>query len=315
MKKIIMFLILLVLATTVFGEGTAAAESGIIQAGSLPWWGWALLLFVFSFVLGIIAILAGVGGGVLFVPLVSSLFPFHLDFVRGAGLLVAFTGALSASPGLLRKGLASLRLALPMALVGSVCSILGAMVGLSLPTSVVEVLMGVSIIFIVILMLKAKRSDFPHVERPDRLSQALHIFGVYHEDTLGSEVSWNIHRTAAGLIIFIAVGFMGGMFGLGAGWANVPVFNLLLGAPLKVSIATSIFFISINSSAAAWVYLLKGAVLPLIAVPSIAGMMIGTRIGSRILSKTKPAAIRWIVIFILLFAGLKMLLQGLDIWG
>jgi len=33
-----------------------------------------LLLFVFSFILGIFAVLAGVGGGVLFVPIVSSFF-------------------------------------------------------------------------------------------------------------------------------------------------------------------------------------------------------------------------------------------------
>jgi hypothetical protein len=30
-----------------------------------------------------------VGGGVLSVPIVSGFFPFHLDFVRGAGLMVA----------------------------------------------------------------------------------------------------------------------------------------------------------------------------------------------------------------------------------
>ncbi|HEC96654.1 MAG TPA: sulfite exporter TauE/SafE family protein, partial [Nitrospirae bacterium] len=74
---------------------------------------WPAILFVFTFFLGILAVVAGVGGGVLFVPIVSSFFPFNLDFVRGAGLLVALTGALSAGPGLLKRGLADLRLALP----------------------------------------------------------------------------------------------------------------------------------------------------------------------------------------------------------
>ena len=54
-----------------------------------PWWFWPLALLGFCFILGIIAVMAGVGGGVLFVPLVSGFFPFHLDFVRGAGLLLA----------------------------------------------------------------------------------------------------------------------------------------------------------------------------------------------------------------------------------
>jgi len=41
----------------------------------LPWWGWPLSLFVVCFFLGIVAVPAGVGGGVLFVPIVGGFFP------------------------------------------------------------------------------------------------------------------------------------------------------------------------------------------------------------------------------------------------
>ena len=80
------------------------------------WWVWPILLYIVTFVMGIAAVLGGVGGGVLFVPIISGFFPFHLDFVRGAGLLVALAGALAAGPGLLKMNLASLRLAMPVAL-------------------------------------------------------------------------------------------------------------------------------------------------------------------------------------------------------
>ena len=43
-----------------------------------PWWFWPTALLFFCFILGIIAVMAGVGGGVLFVPLVSGFFPLHL---------------------------------------------------------------------------------------------------------------------------------------------------------------------------------------------------------------------------------------------
>lgn len=52
------------------------------------------MLFVVTFILGIVAVLGGVGGGVLFVPIIGGFFPFNLDFVWGAGLLVALSGAL-----------------------------------------------------------------------------------------------------------------------------------------------------------------------------------------------------------------------------
>jgi hypothetical protein len=277
------------------------------------WWVWPLGLFAFTFVLGIVAVLGGVGGGVLFVPIVSGFFPFHLDFVRATGLLVALSTALSAGPGLLKRNLASLRLAMPMALIASTASIFGAMIGLALPTNVVQILLGSTIIMIVFIMLLAKKSDFPNVPQADTLSQALGIMGIYYEESLGKNVEWKVHRTPLAAVLFVVIGLMAGMFGLGAGWANVPVLNLLMGAPLKVSVASSVFLLSITDSAAAWVFINKGAVLPLLIVPSLAGVMIGSRIGVKILARVKPKAVKWIVITLLFLSGLKALLKGLGI--
>ena len=86
-----------------------AATQALSTATEKPWWFWPIVLFVFCLFLGILAVMAGVGGGVLYVPLVSGFFPFHIDFVRGVGLMVALAGALAAGPGLLRRNLANLR--------------------------------------------------------------------------------------------------------------------------------------------------------------------------------------------------------------
>lgn len=306
-------ILFLLLVSPVLFAASPVDSPAIPDAGNLPWWGWSLLLFVFCFVLGIVAIVAGVGGGILYVPIVSAVFPFHLDFVRGAGLLVALAGAFSAAPRLLKTGMASLRLALPMALAGSVGSLLGANIGLAIPGRIVELSLGAVIIAIVSLMLLARRSDHPEVPVPDPLALRLGIGGSYREASTGLNVDWTVHRLLPGFVLFLFIGFMAGMFGLGAGWANVPALNLLLGAPLKVSVATSVLIIAINGSAASWVYLNQGAVLPIIALPSVAGMMLGTRLGARLLSHTKPGAIRWIVIGFLLLAGIRQMLSGLGV--
>lgn len=277
------------------------------------WWVWPLVLFVMTFVMGILAVLGGVGGGVLFVPIISGFFPFHLDFVRGCGLLVALSGALAAGPGLLRMNMASLRLAMPIGLIASTCAIIGAMIGLALPTNIVQTALGVAILGIVVLMLTAKKSVYPDVEKPDSLSAALQIYGVYTEISTGQAVDWKIHRTWIGLFLFIIVGLMAGMFGLGAGWANVPVLNLVMGAPLKISVATSKFLLSITDTSAAWIYINKGCVIPLMVVPSVVGIMLGSLVGVRILAVAKPTFIRWAVIAILLFAGAKAFTKGLGL--
>jgi uncharacterized membrane protein YfcA len=263
--------------------------------------------------MGILAVLGGVGGGVLFVPIISGFFPFHLDFVRGTGLLVALSGALAAGPGLLKMNLASLRLAIPVALIASACAIVGAMIGLALPTHVVQIALGGTILGICILMLTAKKSEFPDVKEADKLSSALRIYGVYQEKSTGKVIDWKVHRTPLGLLLFVAIGVMAGMFGLGAGWANVPVLNLLMGAPLKISVATSKFLLSITDTSAAWIYINNGCVIPMMVVPSLVGIMLGSFVGVRVLAVAKPTVIRWIVIGMLGFAGIKALLKGLGI--
>ncbi|RJR22000.1 MAG: sulfite exporter TauE/SafE family protein [Nitrospiraceae bacterium] len=307
----VLFSIALISTSALASPEAAAGTAEAVEQHA--WWFWPLVLLILSFVLGIFAVLGGVGGGVLYVPIVSGFLPFHLDFVRGAGLIVALAGALAAGPGLLRKGMADLRLAIPMALIASACAIGGAMIGLALPTNVIQTLLGATILGIVVIMLLAKKSEFPEVPKPDALSQSLRIMGIYHEPTLGKDVNWQIHRTPVGLGLFVIIGVMAGMFGLGAGWANVPVLNLVMGAPIKISVATSKFLLSITDTSAAWIYINNGAVLPLMVVPSVVGIMLGSFIGVKVLAVTKPAVIRILVITVLSISGLKALLKGLGI--
>ena len=291
-----------------------AQAASAIASSAISWWVWPLALFVTCFLIGIVAVPAGIGGGTLFVPLIGGFFPFHLDFVRGAGLLVALASALAAAPVLLRGGLASLRLALPLALLASASSIGGALLGLALPAAAVQTALGLIVLGIVVLMLSSKKSEFPQVDRPDRLSAALRMNGVFIDGASGRQVDWQVHRTPLGLVLFLMIGVLAGMFGIGAGWANVPALNLLMGAPLKVSAGTSGLVLSLVDSSAAWVYINRGAVLPMIAVPSIVGMMLGARIGARLLGVLKGSVIRKMVIALLLFAGVRALLKGTGLW-
>ena len=292
----------------------APAQAADAVVSGWPWWYWPLALFVCCFFMGIVAVPAGIGGGTLFVPIVGGFFPFHLDFVRGAGLLVALASALAAAPMLLRGGLASLRLALPLALLASASSIGGALLGLALPANVIQTALGMTVLAIVLLMSLTKKSEFPQVAYPDALGQALHMHGVFVDGATGARIDWQVHRTAQGLFVFLLIGVLAGMFGIGAGWANVPALNLLMGAPLKVSAGTSGLVLSLVDSSAAWVYVNKGAVLPMVAVPSVVGMMLGAKIGARLLNVLKATMIRKMVISVLLFAGVRALLKGLGVW-
>jgi len=305
-------LLAILLITVAIGAGPAFATD--VPVDATAWWVWPVALFFVCFALGIVAVPAGVGGGVLFVPIVSGFFPFHLDFVRGAGLLVALASSLAAGPSLLRSGLADLRLALPLALAASIGSVAGALIGLALPAQIMQVALGVAIMGIVALMLFSGRSEFPTPTGSGRWP-SLRVGGVFHDPARGVDVTWGVHRFPAGIVAFAINGLLGGMFGVGAGWANVPALNLLMGAPLKVAVGTSSIVLSVASSSAIWTYVNAGAVLPIIAAPAVMGMMLGAKIGARLLAVIKGSIIRRLVITLLLFAGLRSLLKGFGIWN
>ena len=279
----------------------------------MEWWIWPLALFAVTFAIGVVAVLGGVGGGVLFVPIVSAVFPFHLDFVRAAGLMVALTTSLSAAPRLLADGFASLRLAMPLALVGSITSIVGALVGLALPTAAVQVALGATILVIAVFMWRASRERETRPNPPDAIAAALRMHGAYHDPASGRQVEWAVRRTPAALVAFAGIGILAGMFGLGAGWANVPALHVLMGAPLKLSVGTSGLLLSVVDTSAAWVYLNRGAVLPLVVVPSILGAILGAKIGARLLGRAPALVVRRIVLTLLVVAGGRALLKGLGI--
>src|SRR5512146_2850761 len=179
---------------------------------AVAWWIWPLALFVACFLMGIVSVPAGIGGGTLFVPIVGGFFPFHLDFVRGAGLLVALASALAAGPMLLRGGLASLRLALPLALLASISSIFGALIGLALPVAAVQTALGLIVLGIAALLSTAKHSEFPVVAAPDRLASALELHGVFVDGATQHSIDWRVHRTPGGLLAFAAIGVLAGVF-------------------------------------------------------------------------------------------------------
>jgi len=315
MKKEFLVSALLFLFVVLLAQYVSSATQPSVSASSC--WVWPLILFLFTFTIGIIAPMAGVGGGVLFVPIAAAVFPFSVDFVRGTGLIMALTSALSSAPQFIKKGLANMKVMSPIVIVSIITSVIGGIVGLWITSTFpsgkyyITMVLGIVLFLIFLVMMFSKRVEYPEVKTVDSLSQALALTGVWYEPSLGKAVEYKITNLPIGMFCFALVGFIAGMFGLGAGWANVPVLNLVMGAPIKVAVSTSMAIITVNDAAAAWIYLAKGAILPLIVVPSVMGISIGARIGARIAVKTKPVIIKYLVLAIMLFAALLDVFKAL----
>lgn len=320
-----------------------------VDVGTLELYVTMSALLIVSFLIGVVAVLGGVGGGVLFVPLVSSLFPIHVDFVRGAGLMVALVGSVAAAPQLMRRRFSRLRISIPLALFGSIGSIAGARLGLLVAADAVIVVLGIFMLAVAAqTAVQAYRNSDRRSQRnldessrsqtevstetgidgasgiagaeagrdrlatiSERIAEAWDLHGVYNDPADGRSVAWRARRIVPAMGLFLLIGLIGGMLGVGAGWANVPVLTGFIGLPVKLAAATSGLIIIANSSSAAWVYIGEGAVEPLIVAPALLGMIGGTRLGARFLGAARPQIVRVVVIAILTLAGGRTLLGAL----
>ncbi len=277
------------------------------------------IFLVISIFIGIVAVLGGVGGAVVFTPLMMGFTPINSFVIRATGLLVAMAGSLVAARPFLNRGLANIRLLLVAGVPYAVFAVIGALLAGYLEETagdtgdaIIRLALGVLMLGISGLILFAgKRVEYPEVTKVDGITERLALATSYYEESLRKVVSYKIARAPVGIVLFCFVGFISGLFGLGAGWAMVPTLNLVMLAPLKVAAASSKVLIGIGDTAAVWPYMMDGAIFALFAVPCVLGMVIGTVIGAKIMLRVKVGFVRWLVILLMCGAGVKSVMDGI----
>ena len=278
-----------------------------------------IIMFLVCTLIGIIAVLAGVGGGVIFTPLLMGFTPIDSYVIRATGLTVAMAGALVAGRPFLRRGLANIRLLFLSAVPYTVFAVVGALLAGYIKATmgefgeaIIRLGLGAIVICVALVFIFAgKRIEYPEVKHVDSFSERLGLAMAYWEESLGRVINYKVTRAWLGLTLFSAIGLISGLFGLGAGWAMIPVLNLIMCVPLKVAATCSKVLIGIGDTAAVWVYISGGGILPLFTIPCAIGLILGTLIGAKIMVKVKAGFIRWIIIGIMFLAGLRLIYAGL----
>jgi uncharacterized membrane protein YfcA len=324
--SVILFAVLLVLALLLVSSGRVhAAEtfSEAEQTAGLSPITFALIFLVVCTVIGVIAVLGGVGGGVVFTPLMMGFTPFDSYIIRATGLFIAMCGSLVAARPFLRRGLANVRLLLFAGVPYSVFAVGGALAAGYIKANMgesgdaaIRLALGLLVISLgLMIILGGRRVEYPEVVKVDGFTRRLALSMSYFEKSLNRIVDYKVKRAPVGVLLFCGVGALSGLFGLGAGWAIVPVFNLVMLAPLKVAAASSSVLISMGDTGAIWPYLTSGGIFPLFAVPCMIGMVLGATMGARLMPRIKASFTRWLVIALMFGSGVKLVLDGLNIFG
>ena len=277
--------------------------------------------FIASTLIAILAVVVGVGGGVMFTPFLLAFTSLDTLIIRSTGLVVAmFSGLVSSGP-FMKKGMSDIRIvffcSIPIILGGMAGAgsaiYLAAIMGAT-GDALVRLGLGLLLVFIAILFITGgSKNEYPESKPFTGLSKMLNLQASYWEESLGEVVSYRIARALPGLFLFFAVGFTGGFFGLGGGWAVVPVMNLVMTVPLKVSAACSGVLLAMGNAAAIWPYIVSGALIAVFAFPWMLGQVIGGIMGAHILAKIKAGVVRNILIVILFLTSFKLISRGIEV--
>ena len=294
--------------------------SGIASLGDLSSIDLIVLSFLCSVLIAVIAVIAGVGGGVIFTPILLAFTSIDTLIIRSTGLIVAmFSGLVSTGP-LMRKGLADVKLVFLGALPIIVGGMLGSISAISLAKhlgetsdGIVRLMLGLLLVFIAMLFIfSGKNMEYPTARPADNLAMKLKLRHSYWEDSLKSTISYKAIHIKMAMFLFLVVGFTGGFFGLGGGWAVVPVLNLIMSIPLKVATASSGVLLALGNAAAIWPYINAGALIGVVAAPWMLGQVVGGIIGAHILASVKASIVRNILITMLLASSLKLIGRGIE---
>jgi len=299
------YLLTLAIIGVLFSVGHATLETvkeGLVMSIEMRDHNWLcpIVLFLFCFISGASAVFAGIESSILCVSLLNLYFPFHFDYVRSIGILASLITSLMAIPSFLRNSYFDFRQILPLSLVVSIYGVVGAYVGLVLSPNIIQLFLG--IVLLIVILNVFVRTQKKHVIYP--------LNGLFLGYLLPTSSYLKTRLSMSALCSFSIIAFVGGMLGMGTGWAYFPMLTMLIQMPVKMAVGSSTFLLGTANTAIAWFFFNEGCFIPFILIPSIVGVVIGSFVGIRLLPIFNSEKIRYILLISILFVAFETLLQS-----
>ena len=270
--------------------------------------GFSLIVFAGSLVAGLLGALTGLGGGVVIVPLLTLIFGIDIRYAIGASLVAVITTSSGAAAAYVKEGFTNIRIGMFLEIATTLGAIAGAYLAGWLSPSVIAVIFGIALMYSSFTSLRGHH-DHPTGEgRADPIAAFLKLDGEC--PTRDGVRAYHVYSVPAGFSLMGLAGILSGLLGIGSGAVKVLAMDQAMKIPFKVSTTTSNFMIGVTAAASAGVYLHRGYIDPLIAMPVMLGVMVGALTGARILVQAEPRNLRRVFAVVIFALALEMIFNG-----
>jgi uncharacterized protein len=261
-----------------------------------------------SLLAGLLGSLTGLGGGVIVTPVLTLFLGVDLRYAMGASLVSAIASSSGAAASYVRDGYSNIRIGMFL----EIATTLGALTGAFLNTHISA--SALSIVFGLVLLQSAwqtmgarKRAKNPPPDDP--LSETLKLNSSFSDN--GKARDYKVHRVKTGFGLMFGAGTLSGLLGIGSGSLKVIAMDQAMRIPFKVSTATSNFMIGVTAAASASVYLSRGYINPGIVMPVMLGVLAGSLLGARLLSRLPVVLLRRVFAVVVGVMAIQMIVQGI----
>jgi len=224
---------------------------------------------------GVLGGLLGIGGGIVLMPILGFSVGLSPALAAGTCILAVFFTTLGGSFRHYKLGHVKIRSILPVIIAGAVFTLVFSLIFLYFAKKEKWLDLGVGLVFsfVSIRMIIEGLVDLlrKKIKEEPRESEI-------HGPLLGKV-------TIGGM-----AGILPGLFGIGTGAILVPAFTLILKAPIKIAIGSSLTCFSVNAFISSMLKLFQGFIKLEVALPICLGTLIGSNIGA-ILNKRFPSPV------------------------
>ncbi len=266
-----------------------------------------LLVFAGSTAAGLLGALTGLGGGVVLVPLLTLAFHVDLRYAIGASLISVIATSSGAAAAYVREGYSNVRIGMFLEVATTIGALVGAYLAAKVPTRGLAILFGAVLIYSAWLSWQGDPEDT--APRPSPWSDNLRLSGSYPSHS-GEEIPYKVDRIPAGFVTMFGAGTLSGLLGIGSGAVKVLAMDRIMRIPFKVSTTTSNFMIGVTAAASAGIYLRRGYIDPSLAAPVMLGVLAGSLVGARLLSRARVPVLRTLFGLVILALGVEMIFGG-----
>jgi len=252
----------------------------------------------------IIGAIFGLGGGIIFIPVLTIIFGLTANEAVAVSLVGIVATSTGAAAVYVKSGLSNVRLGLMMEITTSIGAICGAVVATYLANWLLLCIFSMMLIYSAIHMIF-------HAERITEPTEEGGEFTFsYMDEKENKEKRYKIENIKSGLTICTAAGMISSMTGVGGGVIKVPLMNIHMHVPIKIASATSSYMIGITAFSGAIVYFLHGDLLLEYAAAIAIGACIGSMIGTRIVRHLNANSIRKYFSIVLLIVSILILFKA-----